>query len=313
MAPTRPFPLSRVKIPTVRPNVVRDGTILSGVLAGIAQLIGLLPFPGDASVNWMAGADPGLLYPARWDHVTQTAYVYPPPLALAIGALHVLPYEVYIVATTTLLFTSLWYCAGRWTPVIVAAGIVGAFVPILSPLSDPLSYALIGNVQLLLAAAIVLAVRHPAAWALPVLTKIGPGIGLVWHLVRRDWRSLRMAFLACLLVVLITAVAAPSAWADYIAFARRSSDLYVPLPVVEIPWAVRLVMSALVIAWGGLTGRAWAVPIGAGWAMPALYPWSFLSIWIGAIRLFEEPRWEPVPFSGFGRRRPSRPQPQPSR
>ena len=43
-----------------------------------------------------------------------------------------------------------------------------------------------GNVQLLLAAAIVIALRHPAAWALPILTKIGPAVGLTWHLVRRE-------------------------------------------------------------------------------------------------------------------------------
>ena len=50
-------------------------------------------------------------------------------------------------------------------------------------------------------------------------------------------------------------------------------------------------MSAVLIAWGGLTNRAWTVPIGVGWAMPALYPWSFLAIWIASIRLFEDPEW----------------------
>jgi hypothetical protein len=286
--------MSLIRIRSVRPNLVRDGTLLIGLLAGMAQVVGRLPSPGDAYINWIAGADPDLLYPARWDLVSQTAYVYPPPLAIAIGFLHVLPYEVYVVFTTTLLFASLWYCAGRWTPVIILAGIVGAYVPTLWPLSVPLSYALLGNVQLLLAAAIVVALRHPVAWSLPVLTKIGPGVGLVWHLARREWRSLAVALVACGVVVLVSAAAMPSAWGKYLAFVQRSSDLYIPLPVVPIPWLVRLLMSAALIAWGGITGRAWTVPIGAGWAMPALYPWSFLGIWIGAIRLLDGPRWEPV-------------------
>jgi hypothetical protein len=267
--------------------LVRDGTLLVGLLAGIAQVIGRLPPPGDASVYWLAGADPELLYPTRWDVVAGPMYVYPPPLALTVGALHVLPYEVYIVVTTALLFAALWYCAGRWTPVIIVAGIVGTLVRPLWPLAVPLSYALLGNVQLLLAAGIVIALRHPVAWSLPVLTKIGPGVGLVWYVARREWRSLAMALLGCAIVVLISGLAAPGAWGKYLAFVQRSSDLYIPLPVIPIPWLIRLLMSSALIAWGGATGRAWTVPIGAGWAMPALYPWSFLGIWIGAIRLLD--------------------------
>ena len=33
----------------------------------------------------------------------------------------------------------------------------------------------------------------PAAWALPLLPKVTPGIGVVWFLVRREWRSLAIA------------------------------------------------------------------------------------------------------------------------
>jgi hypothetical protein len=292
----------------IRPNLIRDGTLLTGLLAGVAQVLGRLPPPGDAYLLWVAGADPKLLYPTRWDVVAQDAYVYPPPLALAVGALHVLPYEVFIVFTTTVLFASLWYCAGRWTPIVIVAGIIGTLVPMVWPLAVPLSYALLGNVQLLLAAAIVLALRHPSVWFLPVLTKIGPGVGLVWYAVRRDWRSLAIALLGCGVVVLLTAVAMPSAWGKYFAFVQSSSDLFIPLPVVPIPWAIRLMMSAVLIGWGGLTGRAWTVPIGAGWAMPALYPWSFLGIWIGAIRLIDVPPWESL--AKGTRSRESRPIPR---
>ena len=51
----------------------------------------------------------------------------------------------------------------------------------------------LGNVHLLLALAIVLGFRWPAAWAFVLLTKITPGIGLLWFAVRREWRSLAIA------------------------------------------------------------------------------------------------------------------------
>jgi hypothetical protein len=251
--------------------------------------VGLLPIPIDAYLNWVAGASLGALYPERWDVPNQIVFVYPPPLALVAAILHALPYEVFLVAMTTLLFGCLWYCAGRWTPWILLAGVIGTAVPALRVLAVPLGYALNGNIQLLLAAAIVIALRHPAAWALPILTKIGPGVGLVWHLVRREWRALAVACGTTGAIAAVTFAIAPQIWIDYVAFAMRSSDLLIPIPVVPIPFAVRLAMSAALIAWGAATDRAWTVPIGVGWAMPALYPWSFLAIWLGAIRLLEHP------------------------
>ena len=41
--------------------------------------------------------------------------------------------------------------------------------------------------------AIVLGLRHSAAWAFPLLTKVLPGVGMVWHVVRREWGSLAIA------------------------------------------------------------------------------------------------------------------------
>ena len=48
-----------------------------------------------------------------------------------------------------------------------------------------------GNISLLLAVAIVVGFRWPAAWAFVLLTKVTPGIGLLWFVVRREWRSAR--------------------------------------------------------------------------------------------------------------------------
>ena len=52
-----------------------------------------------------------------------------------------------------------------------------------------------------IAAAIVIGFRWPAAWSLVLLTKITPGIGLLWFAVRREWRSLAIALGAVIMIV----------------------------------------------------------------------------------------------------------------
>ena len=41
--------------------------------------------------------------------------------------------------------------------------------------------------------AIVLGFRWPFTWAFVLLTKVTPGVGLLWFAVRREWRSLAIA------------------------------------------------------------------------------------------------------------------------
>ena len=48
-----------------------------------------------------------------------------------------------------------------------------------------------GNISTFVALFAVLAIQRSAAWWAPVLlTKITPAVGIVWHIVRREWRSL---------------------------------------------------------------------------------------------------------------------------
>ena len=57
-----------------------------------------------------------------------------------------------------------------------------------------------GNIQLMLALAIVLGFRWPATWAFVVLTKLTPGIGALWFALRRQWRSFGIAVGATLAI-----------------------------------------------------------------------------------------------------------------
>jgi hypothetical protein len=53
-----------------------------------------------------------------------------------------------------------------------------------------------GNIEVLVALAVVLGFRWPAAWSFILLTKITPGVGLLWFAVRREWRSLAIVAVA---------------------------------------------------------------------------------------------------------------------
>ena len=69
-----------------------------------------------------------------------------------------------------------------------------------------------GNIHLLLAAAIVLGFRWPWTWSLVLLTKITPGIGLLWFVVRREWRNLTIALGGTAAIAVSVRSPPPDAW-----------------------------------------------------------------------------------------------------
>ncbi len=124
-----------------------------GALLGLAQATGLGPSPFDAAASW----NPPLahLYPASW---ADGGYLYPPPLAVLLAPLHAFGWGAFVVVWTTLQFGALWVMARRWAWLVLAAGVVYLIVPIPAlgiPAHSILGYAAMGNVQLLIGAAVV--------------------------------------------------------------------------------------------------------------------------------------------------------------
>jgi hypothetical protein len=271
--------------PAVRRDIARDAFLFLGVVAGILQAAGYLPLPYDTRAYFTA--DVSNLYPVDWTqaHYEGTGYLYPPPFALLLEPLRWLGWPLFQVVWTTLLFGALWIMVGRWAWLVVALGVVGVVIPALRILSVPLGYALVGNVQLLIGACCVLAFRWPAVWALPLLTKVGPGIGILWHVVRREWSAVGTALGVTAALVAATFLIAPDAWLAFAHFALTNDLAESPLPVVPIAWPVRLAMSGLLIVWAARRDARWALPIAVGWAVPALYVDSYLAIWLAAVRL----------------------------
>jgi hypothetical protein len=249
--------------------------------------------PTDANMYWNAN-DIGHLYGQVW--TLDDRYAYPPAFAILMLPLHLLGWRLFVFAWILLMFAGLWVATRAWAiPVILVAAIPAIAWGFGWPGTEILHFPLMGNVQVLVAAAIVLGFRWPAAWSFVLLTKIAPGVGVLWFAFRREWRNLGVALGATLLIAGVTFLIAPGAWAAFGTFVISNDTTPSPIPVVPIPLVIRLPMSVALIWWGARTDRPWTVPIAAGWASLALYQWSYLAVWIAALPLLDLARFRRAP------------------
>jgi hypothetical protein len=188
------------------------------------------------------------------------AYLYSPAFAQLISPLTALPLPVFSAIWTALGGVLLYWLTGRRALAFLLLPIV-------------LITVVQGQMDLAFAAVVVVGLRWPAIWALPLLTKVTPGVGLVWFLVRREWRSLGIALAATVAVVAISARIDPQAWAGWFALLGRSEFpstndglLFVPIAL----WA-RLPVAVAVVAWGAATDRPWTIPIAVTLGMPIVW------------------------------------------
>jgi hypothetical protein len=131
-----------------------------------------------------------------------------------------------------------------------------------------------GNVHLLMAAAIVLGFRFPVAWAFVLLSKVTPGVGLVWFAVRREWRRLAVAVAATAVVVAVSVVLDSRLWIAWWTESVGPTAGGAPLNQfsVPIPLWLRVPLAVALVAWGGRTDRPWTVAAAATLALPVLWP-----------------------------------------
>lgn len=229
------------------------------VFAG-ARAFGMSPWDGrgvDLYAYWTTRD--GLAYATAHQGDTG-AYLYSPVFAQLISPLTSLPWRAFAGIWTLLAAAPLLWLAGRYAILLL-------FLP-------PIAMSvMLGQLDLVFAAAVVAGFRLPAVWALPIVTKLTPVVGLVWFLVRREWRSLGTAIAATLVVVAVSAALDPRGWIAWLELLRRmefpvlGGNLYfLPAPLwVRLPVAVGL------IAWGALTDRRWTVPVGVCLALPTVW------------------------------------------
>jgi Glycosyltransferase family 87 len=242
----------------IRPSFLRaarDGAIVACVGLAVVHLLGLTIMGVDAHTYWRA--DPLHPYSATAPAAAD-AYFYAPAFTQLLWPIHALPWEWFIATWTLVLTAALVWQAGLWTaPALL-------LVPVFVDLT-------VGNIHLLLGVAILLGFRWPWTWSLVLLTKITPGIGLLWFAVRREWRSLAIAVGATAVVAAFSFAIAPSLWWQWIDVLRATSGAPTPGFTVPIPLPIRLVAAVVVVVWGARTDRRWAVPVAATIALPILY------------------------------------------
>ncbi len=212
------------------------------------------------------------------------AYVYSPAFLQLVTPLTQLPWQAFMAVWTALLIAAARFLTG---PRLLAAGLLFPFTAM--EIAG-------GNVSLLLAVAIVIGFRWPAAWALVLLTKITPGIGLLWFAVRGEWRHLAIALGATAAIIAVSFVMLPQQWRDWVDVVIGNAGKGGTWASVPVPLWIRLPIAAAVVVWGARTDRAWAVPVAAMLALPALW-YGGISMLLAAIPLLPEQgrvRWLPA-------------------
>lgn len=231
-------------------------------------------FMQDARVYWQFDYDN--LY-GRGRVGGRDAYLYSPAFAQLFFPVGALPWEVFRGLWSALNIGVLAWLAGpRW----------GALLLLFpgSPVSDEVST---GNLHLLMAAAAVIGFRQPGAWAFNLLTKVTPGVGVLWFAGRRDWRAMAIALGVTLAVSLASFGIGPHLWFEWVDSLRGNTAVPIPADVVAFtaPLWLRLGAAAVIALGGGIRGWRWTVPVAMTLALPV--PWlSGLSILVAILALW---------------------------
>ena len=248
---------------------LRAGFVVALVLFAIYRPVEAV----DAHAYWAVD----LANPYSRPIATLDAFTYPPPAAIGFWVLGHLPWPVFQALWTLAIGAALLWLAGPWSIALLA-------LPIVS------SDLYLGNIHILLAAAIVGAFRRPGLWAFVLLTKPTSGVGLLWFLVRREWRNLAIAIGVAGALVVASAILQPGLWPAWIDYVLRTgvapnvgSAAWVPIPLL-----IRLPAAVVVVVWGARTNRAWTVPIASMLALPVLWMVG-LSMIVGALALLRRP------------------------
>jgi hypothetical protein len=245
-------------------------------LAGIGGCKGGEVVACDASAYYYA---PSELYGTRAEGVPY--YAYSPAFAALIAPLRLLSFDAFVWVWFGLHIAALLYLRAGW------------FLAIPGINEDVIR----GNVTVFIALAAVVGMRYGSAWAFPLLTKVLPGVGIVWHLARREWGHLAWASGATVGIVAAGVIVHPDLWSDWFAMLAGASDHPQRFPLV-----LRLPIAVAIVAYAGLTSRSWLVPVGM------LMAWSFISppvlMVLAAIPLLRQRGRDVVLLEGRSRQRP---------
>jgi hypothetical protein len=257
----------------------------------------LFPSGMDARCYWAPTLSDPYLH-SNW--TDQIAYPYSPAFLQILEPIRLLGWQPFMAVWAAILFAALVYMT---VPRLALFGLMEIWG---------------GNIELLVALAIVLGFRWPATWSFVLLTKITPGIGLLWFVVRREWTSLAIALAATAAVFAASIILMPDAWRTWPQVLANNVGKNGTWAAVPIPFVVRLPFAVALVVWGARKNHRWTVPVSAMLALPALW-YGGLSIliatlpligaqsWADVVRVLSEGRAEMETWFTAVRRRGSRP------
>ena len=234
-----------------------DRTLRLAFVVVLVAFTIMRPVPaGDAHAYWAVDISNPYTRPVA----TTDAFTYSPPAALFFAVLGQLPFEVFQAIWTLLIGFALLWLTGPWALAFLVVPVVA-------------SDLYLGNIHVVLAAAIVGSLRRPALWAIPLLTKPSVGVGLLWFVVRREWSKLIVALGVTAAFAALAYVIAPGLWPAWINYllgtgiSPNTGTAY----VVPIPLLVRLPAAVILVIWGARTNRPWTLPTASMLALPVLW------------------------------------------
>ena len=247
------------------------GLIVAFTLVGSGHFdTGSMGAGQDAHAYWRAARG----QPYVFDAGDFGAYLYSPAFLQILNPILNLRWDMFLTVWAGVLMATLLVLTG---PVLFVFALPVAFFEIWG-----------GNIHLLLALAIVLGFRWPGTWSFVLLTKVTPGIGVLWFAARREWRKLAIALGTTAAIVGASLLIDANLWRSWIELLVReagggtASQGHIPIPLL---W--RLPFAAALAIYAGRTDRKWLLPVVAFLAMPVLW-WGSLSVLIGCVALERE-------------------------
>ncbi|MEX0631008.1 MAG: glycosyltransferase family 87 protein [Chloroflexota bacterium] len=266
-----------------------------GVFAG-ALIYCLLVLSGNAS--FFATDQPIMMADAAGYYFSETPYDwsdepsgvanyrYSPAFLVLIAPFRLLPWEA---------FAALWFVAH-------IAVLLYLRVPWMLVFPGVMEDALAGNINTFLALAVVLIVRRGAAplWAVFFLTKVMPGVAVVWHAARREWRDLAVAAGVTAIIIGIGVAVDPQLWTEWLQSLVAAPDTYEKNVGMVAPLWLRIAAAAAISAYAATSDRPWLLPVALIAAMPGIFPTAF-TLLVASVVLYQGTRQtvlEPVAMAG---------------
>ena len=258
----------------MRRSLILDGARVLAVvyLVWVWQFLVVSGSHVDVEAYWRAASGD----PYSLSHAGDAgAFLYAPVIAQIIAPLGGWPLIVFVGGLLALSLASAIYLIGLIPTALV----------LLLPLPFVWQDLGSGNIHVLIGAATVLGFRYPAVWSFVLLTKVTPGIGLLWFVARNEWRALGVVLLTTVAAAGLSFMVDAGLWREWVDVLRANASSSPAGLSVPVPLLVRLPLAATLVWWGASRDQRWTVPAAAFMALPVIWLYDGFAVLLGVIGL----------------------------